>query len=114
MKKRPNSLGVSVNEWKRLKEAVAKTGENVNQSNDSCSLRRTPSPISRLRHTIPPKAIAEMAQAVADLRNDLADASTRTGIATDTLAGLRLAAEGSDLSFNDFNESLNQTPQEDQ
>ena len=40
-----------------------------------------------------------MSQKFADLTNELVDASTKTGIAVDTLAGLRLAAEGSGLAF---------------
>tara|TARA_R100001443_G_scaffold52991_2_gene64729 strand:+ start:2019 stop:4190 length:2172 start_codon:yes stop_codon:yes gene_type:complete len=44
-------------------------------------------------------AAVAFGQKVADLTNELVDASTKTGIAVDTLAGLRLAAEGSGLSF---------------
>ncbi|MAA65638.1 MAG: hypothetical protein CL581_12770 [Alteromonadaceae bacterium] len=40
-----------------------------------------------------------LSQRFADLTNELVDASTKTGIAVDTLAGLRLAAEGSGLAF---------------
>lgn len=40
-----------------------------------------------------------LSQKFADLTNELVDASTKTGIAVDTLAGLRLAAEGSGLAF---------------
>lgn len=52
--------------------------------------------------------LASMAQGVADLRNDLADASTRSGIAVETLQGLRLAAEGSGLSFSALTSGLDQ------
>ena len=44
-------------------------------------------------------AAAVFGQHMADLTNELVDASTKTGIAVDTLAGLRLAAEGSGLAF---------------
>lgn len=44
-------------------------------------------------------AMVELGQKFADLTNELVDASTKTGIAVDTLAGLRLAAEGSGLGF---------------
>ena len=44
-------------------------------------------------------ATVAFGQKVADLTNELVDASTKTGIAVDTLAGLRLAAEGSGLGF---------------
>lgn len=43
--------------------------------------------------------VIELSQKFADLTNELVDASTKTGIAVDTLAGLRLAAEGSGLGF---------------
>ena len=52
--------------------------------------------------------LSAMAQEVADLRNDLADASTRSGIAVETLQGLRLAAEGSGLSFSALTSGLDQ------
>lgn len=51
---------------------------------------------------------AALAQNVADLRNDLIDAETRSGIAAETLAGLRLAAEGSGQSFGALTSSLDQ------
>jgi hypothetical protein len=43
--------------------------------------------------------VVALSQEFADLTNELVDASTKTGIAVDTLAGLRLAAEGSGLGF---------------
>lgn len=52
--------------------------------------------------------VSDFAQEVADLRNDLADASTRSGIAAETLQGLRLAAEGSGLSFGALTSGLDQ------
>lgn len=53
-------------------------------------------------------AAAALAQDVADLRNDLIDAETRSGIAAETLAGLRLAAEGSGQSFGALTSGLDQ------
>lgn len=44
-------------------------------------------------------AAVAFGQQMADLTNELVDASTKSGIAVDTLAGLRLAAEGSGLAF---------------
>jgi hypothetical protein len=49
-------------------------------------------------------------QQIADFRNQLIDAETRTGIAATTLAGLKLAAEGSGLGFEVLEASLNQWP----
>ena len=45
-------------------------------------------------------------QKIADLTNELVDASTKTGIAVETLAGLRLAAEGSGLAFSSLEGGL--------
>ena len=48
----------------------------------------------------------KLQQKFADLTNELVDASTKTGIAVDTLAGLRLAAEGSGKSFGSLEGGL--------
>ena len=47
-------------------------------------------------------AMLEFGQRVADATNDLVDTSTKTGIAADTLQGLKIAAEGSGLAFEQF------------
>ena len=47
-------------------------------------------------------AMLEFGQRVADATNDLVDTSTKTGIAADTLQGLKIAAEGSGLAFEMF------------
>lgn len=54
------------------------------------------------------RALFEFGQEIADLRNDITDASTRSGIAAETLQGLRLAAEGSGLSFSALTGGLDQ------
>lgn len=45
-------------------------------------------------------------QQMADLANQMSDASTKTGLTTDTLQGLKLAAEGSGLSFSNLENGL--------
>ena len=55
-------------------------------------------------------AVVALAQSFADLQNELTDASARTGVAVDTLAGLRLAAEGSGLEFRNLEAGLNKLP----
>ena len=55
-------------------------------------------------------AFGKMIQALADSRNELIDTATRTGLATDTIAGLRLAAEGSGLGFTTLAAGLQQLP----
>jgi len=56
-------------------------------------------------------AVYAFAQRIADLNNQLTDASTRSGLAIDTLAGLKLAAEGSGLGFESLERGLNKFPQ---
>jgi hypothetical protein len=56
-------------------------------------------------------AVYVFAQRIADLNNQLTDASTRSGLAIDTLAGLKLAAEGSGLAFENLERGLNRFPQ---
>lgn len=51
-------------------------------------------------------AVIAFGQQVADLVNEIADASTKTGLATSTLQGLKLAAEGSGLSFSNLENGL--------
>lgn len=47
-------------------------------------------------------AFLAFGQRAADATNDLVDTSTKTGIAADTLQGLKIAAEGSGLAFEQF------------
>ena len=50
-------------------------------------------------------------QHIADMSNQLVDASAKTGVNVDTLNGLRLAAEGAGLSFEDLEGGLLKLPQ---
>ena len=50
--------------------------------------------------------VVALTQGLADSRNELADTATRTGITAQTLAGLRLAAEGSGLQLSNLSGSL--------
>ena len=51
-------------------------------------------------------AVFAFGQKMADLANNLSDTSAKTGLATSTLAGLKLAAEGSGLSFGSLQSGL--------
>ncbi len=51
-------------------------------------------------------AALKFQQYVADLRNDLTDMSTRTGVTAHALAGLKLAAEGSGLALGDMDSAI--------
>ena len=50
--------------------------------------------------------IAKLNQSIADMINELVDASTKTGIAVETLQALKLAAEGSGKSFNSIESGI--------
>lgn len=54
--------------------------------------------------------LADLTKQAIDLRNSLADASVRTGLAVDTLQALRFAAKGSGQEFSALESSLNQFP----
>ena len=56
-------------------------------------------------------AVLSFGQHIADLSNQLVDASTKTGINTETLHGLRLAAEGAGVSFEELEVGLVKLPQ---
>ena len=56
------------------------------------------------------RAVKALTQGLADSKNELLDMSTRTGIAADTLGGLRLAAEGSGLQFGNMSRTLANVP----
>jgi len=56
-------------------------------------------------------AVLSFGQHIADLSNQLVDASTKTGINTETLHGLRLAANGAGVSFEELEVGLVKLPQ---
>jgi len=55
-------------------------------------------------------AVFSFGKHIADMSNQLVDASTKTGINTDTLQGLRLAAEGAGVSFEELEMGLVKLP----
>jgi hypothetical protein len=55
-------------------------------------------------------AFVKIQQAIADSTNAITDASLRTGIAAETLNGLRLAAEGAGLGFSSIEKALKNLP----
>jgi len=55
-------------------------------------------------------AVTSLAQRTADLRNQLTDASARTGVAAKTLGGLRLAFEGAGIEASALDSALNPLP----
>jgi len=55
-------------------------------------------------------AVAAFAQHIADLSNEIDDSATKTGVAAETLLGLRLAAEGAGVSFGELETGLVKLP----
>jgi len=56
-------------------------------------------------------AVLAFGKHIADMSNQLVDASTKTGVSVDTLNGLRLAAEGAGVSFTELEMGLVKLPQ---
>ena len=56
-------------------------------------------------------AVLSFGQHIADMSNQLVDASTKTGVNTETLHGLRLAATGAGVSFEELEMGLVKLPQ---
>jgi hypothetical protein len=82
--------------FKKMEGSAERTSKNVSQK-----MKKVGKSFAMMSAGLIATAGATVAfgQKVADLTNELVDASTKTGIAVDTLAGLRLAAEGSGLGF---------------
>lgn len=55
-------------------------------------------------------AVGSLIKSVVDARNELIDTSTRTGLTAETIAGLKLAAEGSGLQLANLATGLQQLP----
>lgn len=87
-------------ELEKVSRQAKKTGKAMNSSTKSMALGFATAGI----------AVLGFQQHIADLSNQLVDASTKTGVAVDTLAGLRLAAEGSGLSFENLEAGLIKLP----
>jgi hypothetical protein len=82
--------------FKKMEGSAERTSKNVSQK-----MKKVGKSFAMMSAGLIATAGATVAfgQKVADLTNELVDASTKTGIAVDTLAGLRLASEGSGLAF---------------
>lgn len=82
--------------FKKMESSADKTSKSVSQKMKSMAKSMAVVGASVAAVT---GGVIMLSQKFADLTNELVDASTKTGIAVDTLAGLRLAAEGSGLAF---------------
>ena len=82
--------------FKKMESSADKTSKSVSQKMKSMAKSMA---VVGASVTAVTGGVIMLSQKFADLTNELVDASTKTGIAVDTLAGLRLAAEGSGLAF---------------
>jgi hypothetical protein len=83
-------------EFDKMKKAAAKSAKDIGKS-----FKQAGKAVAGIAAgaAVAGVAVVAFGQEMADLANELTDASAKTGIATDQLAGLRLAAEGSGLAF---------------
>jgi len=86
---------------KRVSKEAKDTGKEIELSFSSISLAAVGAGY----------AVLSFAQHIADMSNQLVDASTKTGVGVDTLNGLRLAAEGAGLSFEEMEGGLVKLPE---
>ena len=85
---------------KKVSAQAKKTGKGINASFSNISVAAGLAAV----------AVLSFGQHIADLSNQLVDASTKTGINTDTLHGLKLAAEGAGVSFEELEMGLVKLP----
>ena len=93
-KKMADAMG---KEFERIKKTAAQSAKDIGKS-----FKKAGTAVAGIAAgaAVAGAAVVAFGQEMADLANELTDASAKTGIATDQLAGLRLAAEGSGLAFS--------------
>ena len=91
------------NNFKKMDKSAEKTSKSI-----SAKMKTMGKSFAAVGAAVAATGAAAVAfgQHLADLTNELVDASTKSGIAVDTLAGLRLAAEGSGLAFGNLEGGL--------
>ena len=99
LKKTQSELGGT---GKKSEKAMKKTERSTKKATKALKLMK--SSILSIAGAVSGVAVGfvGMNKVLADSVNEIVDANTKTGIATDTLAGLRLAADGSGKSFKDL------------
>ena len=94
-------------QMKRAEKAAKKAAKN-----SQISWRKLKNTIGLVTTAVAGASAAFLAagQAQADYINDINDLSTRSGVASETIAGLKLAAEGAGLSFGEIKRVLATLP----
>lgn len=91
--------------FKKMEDGAEKTSKSVSQKMKNVG--KSMAAVGAAMGGLAAGTIA-LSQKFADLTNELVDASSKSGIAVETLAGLRLAAEGSGMAFSTLEGGLNQ------
>jgi hypothetical protein len=91
--------------FKKMEDSADRTSKKVNNK-----MEKMTGDMKKLGASIAVTvgAVVLLSQKFADLTNELVDASAKSGVAVETLAGLRLAAEGAGMEFGGLADSLNQ------
>jgi len=91
--------------FKKMEQSADRTSKKVNEKMSKLTEDTKKFAASVVATTA---AVVLLSQRFADLTNELVDASAKSGVAVETLAGLRLAAEGAGMEFGGLADSLNQ------
>ncbi len=89
--------------FKKMERSADKTSKKVNSKMKSIGKNMAKVGASL---ALAGAGVFALSQKFADLTNEMVDASAKTGIAVDTLAGLRLALKGSGLEFSNMEAGL--------
>ena len=98
----------AVQEIAKANRAIAKSAKRA-AKNSSAAWKKSATMIATAAIAAG-AAFFKLAKDVADARNELTDLATRSGVARETLAGLKLAAEGSGLAFSDMESNVAKLP----
>ena len=100
--------GRSAGDTKKLGSSTAKTGASLVAAAGPAAAFGAALAAVGLAAVSAVSGMVALSQEVADFRNDIGDAATRSGLAAETIQGLRLAAEGAGLTFEALTPGLDQ------
>jgi hypothetical protein len=100
--------GRSASDTKKLGSSTAKTGASLVAAAGPAAAFGAALAAVGLAAVSAVSGMVALSQEVADFRNDIGDAATRSGLAAETIQGLRLAAEGAGLTFEALTPGLDQ------
>ena len=100
--------GRSAGDTKKLGSSTTKTGASLVAAAGPAAAFGAALAAVGLAAVSAVSGMVALSQEVADFRNDIGDAATRSGLAAETIQGLRLAAEGAGLTFEALTPGLDQ------